>query len=471
MVTLRLRRGAVALAAAAAAAVLLAGSTTYAQPSQAPTALSAAQAKLKSAIDARYRVFASDGGLLLVPRKPLAGVGSIEVLESTISVNGTIVTGGELRQRLGADADSVLELSYLDPPARRALLLGGAAQQPPAAPTAETEQTPAEPGREAPARRRSDARVRIGGSVRIERDEVVNGAVVVVLGSATVEGEVRDDVVVVAGNARLGPDADVHGDVTVVGGRLDADPKAHVGGRINEIGLATPNVRLAPFSRWGWRLHPFHSWWNSPRFDLFAVSLRMLLFGLMSLVLVVVAPQATRRIERRVAADPWRSGFVGLLAQLVFIPLLVLTIVILVVSIIGIPLLVLIPFALLALLFALLIGFAGVAARVGSWAQERFGLTPPNRLVTVLLGLVAIWLLTMVGHVVALGGWPVWGLAAIFAVVGFLVEYVAWTVGFGAALLTRFGTRPRGDDTPVRMEPDLGPPPPVDPSLVDLDLK
>jgi hypothetical protein len=61
-------------------------------------------------------------------------------------------------------------------------------------------------------------------------------------------------------------------------------------------------------------------------------------------------------------------------------------------------------------------------------------------------------------------------LAAIFSAVGFVVEYLAWTVGFGAALLTRFGTRPVGA-APAAPEPHFEPPPPVDPSLIDVDLK
>jgi hypothetical protein len=233
--------------------------------------------------------------------------------------------------------------------------------------------------------------------VRVERDEVVNGAVVAVLGSATIDGEVRDDVVVVAGDVQLGPDANVHGDVTVVGGKLDVDRKARVGGQLNEIGFDSPRIRFRPFDRWGWPIHPFRSWWSSPVFNLFAVSLRMLLFGLLSLILVVAAPGPLGRIERRVTAEPWKSGLVGLFAQLLFVPLLVLTVVILAVSIIGIPLLLLVPFALLALLFALLIGFAGVATRAGRWVEERFGLAPRTRVVALVTGLVAIWALSLWG--------------------------------------------------------------------------
>ena len=454
-----------------AAAVLVTGPAAAGQPAP----VSAAHLRLKATIESRYRAFAVRDGILLVPRRPVAGVESIEMFDGTIGIDGRVVSGAELRQRLGANADAVIELSYLEPEARRTLLLGAsatpAAPPVPVPPAVVPEPVPQAPPAVERVRRRSDARVRIGGPVRIERDEVVNGAVVAVLGSVTVEGEVEDDVVAVAGDIRLGPDAIIRGSVTVVGGRLDIDPHARVAGEVNEIGFNVPRFRVRPIEVWGWRFHPFQKWWFSPSFDLFAVSLRMLLFALLSAVLVLAAPSRIGRIERRVAAEPWKSGLVGLLAQLLFVPLLVLTVVILAVSIIGIPLLLLIPFALLALLFALLIGFAGVASRVGRLAQERFGLMPQNRYVVVLIGLAAIWVLSLIGHLVALGGWPIWGLAAMFSAVGFLVEYLAWTVGFGAALLTRFGTRPAGEEPPVIMEPPPGPPAPVDVPLTDLDLK
>ena len=397
------------------------------------------------------------------------------MLDSTIAVNGRVVTGAELRERLGAGADAVIELTYLEPAARRALLFGPLPETPPAPPAPPPAQVAPQPSPPAPRpveprRRSSDARVRIGGSVTVSEDEVVNGSVVAVLGSATIRGEVEDEVVVVLGDVRLGPDANVHGDVTVVGGQLDADPQARVGGRVNEIGFDVPRMRWRPFEGWNFR-RPFPSWWFSPSFDFFTSSLRMLLFALLAMIAVFVAGRPIDCIERRVASEPWRAGLVGLLAQLLFVPALVLTVVFLAVSIVGIPLLLLVPFALLALLCALLIGFAGVACRLGRLAQERLGLAPQSRYLVLLIGLVAIWALSLAGHVIGLGGRVVWALAAPIGVIGFLVEYVAWTVGFGAAILTRFGTRPRVQPAPVVQEVELGPPPPVDPSLTDLDLK
>lgn len=457
------------------AAVLAAAVAAPAQPPSVSPATEAHQ-RLKTTIESRFRALATQGGVLLIPRRAESGVESIEVLENTVAVNGRVVTGAELRERLGAGADAVIELTYLEPAARRTLLFGPAPEAapppPPSPPPAQVtpEAGPPAPRPDQPRRRRSDARVRIGGSVTVGEDEVVDGSVVAVMGSATVRGEVSDEVVVVLGDVHLGPEANVHGDVTVVGGQVDADPQARIGGRVNEIAFDVPRIHWRPFENWSFR-RPFPAWWFSPSFDLFASSLRMLLIGLLAMMALLVAGRPIEAIERRVGSDPWRSGLVGLLAQLLFVPLLVLTVVILAVSIIGIPLLLLVPFALLAVLVALFIGFTGVACRLGRVAQQRLGLSPENRYVVLLIGLVAIWALTLAGHAIGLGGRALWALAAPVGVIGFLVEYAAWTVGLGAAILTRFGTRLGLPPAPVAQEVDLGPPPTVDPSLTDLDLK
>ena len=144
-----------------------------------------------------------------------------------------------------------------------------------------------------------------------------------------------------------------------------------------------------------------------------------------------------QRIADRVGRDPWLSGFTGLLAQLLFIPVLVLTIVILAVSIIGIPLLLLVPFVILGFLIATLVGFSGVALRIGRWAvgSER----PP--FVALAVGIVLVSAVALVARTLALLPVPLWPISWILGFSAFLLEYLAWTVGLGAALLTRFGTR------------------------------
>jgi hypothetical protein len=81
----------------------------------------------------------------------------------------------------------------------------------------------------------------------------------------------------------------------------------------------------------------------------------------------------------------------------------------------------------------MVMGFTGVAYHVGRMLNERFGWTGRGEYVTVLLGVVTIAAVTLLARSVALVaggilGWP-------FSVVGFVLEYAAWTLGFGAAIL------------------------------------
>ncbi len=444
--------------------VMLAAAGATAQPADRPAGRD--QARLRAAIEARYRVVPVQDGIVLVPRRAGTGVQSIDLSGGTIGIDGTIVTGAELRQRVPRDADAILQLTYLEPADRRALFgLPGSGTQAPAAgePPPSTVPAPA-PGGEPPAEehrppedtgvmlRRSDARVRIGGDIHIGEDEQVNGAVVAIGGSADVNGRVNDAVVVVLGDLHLGPKADVRGDVTVVGGTLDRNPQARVGGDVNDIGFDFPRLHIRP------RLERF-AWWDGwgegmPFFAslaLYGTVVRFVLFGILAFLVLLIARRPVERIEYAVASEPWKAGLVGLLAELLFIPVLVLTIVILVISIVGIPLLVLIPFALLALLVALLFGLTAVAYRIGRWMEGRFGWRVESVYMLLLFGLAAVWILTFLGRLTALGGWPVWFLASGITLIGFLVEYIAWTVGFGAVLLTRFGSR--GPVLPVAVSP------------------
>ena len=59
------------------------------------------------------------------------------------------------------------------------------------------------------------------------REPALSGQTVVVIGgSAGIDGEVQGEVVVIGGTATLGPHADIRRDVTVVGGTLQRDPAA-----------------------------------------------------------------------------------------------------------------------------------------------------------------------------------------------------------------------------------------------------
>ncbi len=407
--------------------------------------------QLRERAERRFQVVEVRRGMVLIPRSEAVRVRTIDINDGQVAIDGVPLTGRELRDRLGDDAELVAQLSFLDAAARRAFFAGAlAAPAPPAppAPPSAPLASPAEPGEggwtEAGRYRHGGARVRFGGDVTVAEDEAIGDDVVAILGSARVDGRVDGNVVAIAGSVHLGPKANVRGDVTAVGGSVERAESTIVSGQINEIRVAQPNfgplMNFHPWRDWHW----FGETVRNPfggSIDLVATLVRVGLVGLLAALMIAVLPAPVRRVADRVATEPWRAGFVGLAAQLLFVPLLVITVVVLAVSIIGIPLLLLVPFALLAVAVALLMGFAASACAVGQWVGRRAGSGMPGLLVSLVVGLAVVFALTVIAKFLGLVGLPVSMVLGVVLAIGFVVEYVAWTVGLGGVLLSRFGRR------------------------------
>lgn len=381
-------------------------------------------ADLRNRLRERYDVLSLQDGIGLVPRARDAGIRIIEVRNGTVSVDGQALSGGEVRTRLGADADLILRITYLNAADQRQLADPGAATPP-------LQQAPDAPST---TRVRRGELSQVGDSVTVARDELIDGDVSVVFGNADIQGEVDGDVNVVMGNAELGPQAEVRGDVNVVAGTINRAPGARIGGAVHIVGAGD-----------GWRGAGFPGRLRDTIFgrvgSLAGTLFRVAFVTLLALVVVAFGRPSVEQIADRASADPLRAGLAGFLGQLLFVPVLLITVVVLAVSIVGIPLLLLIPFAILLVLLAGLVGFTGVASYAGSVLNARLGWAERGPYMTVLLGVVAIALVTLLARAAAVIGGGV--LTFPIHVVGYLVEYVAWTLGFGAAILVWLTERRR----------------------------
>ena len=392
--------------------------------------------ELRRQVERRFDVFTVKDGVALRPRNAVRGVRTIEVSGGEIVIDGAPATGAELRDKLGADADFVIQLSYLDAAAQRTLF--GAPDTtlaPPPAPTP----PPSPPLAEAPERsrsRRSGEKIRIAGSVTVDPDEVISGDVVAIGGSAHVFGEVRGEVVAIGGMVELGPNAVVRKDVTVVGGTLRRDPTARIDGEVHEVGVgALSGVRWTPPSLatlwWGWTL--------GAAYALLATFIRVAVLCLLAAVVMLMGRDYVEQIGARAAAEPLKAGAIGFLAQVLFLPILIITIVLLVVTIIGIPLLLLIPFALLGLGAVAIVGFTAVGYHLGRLASARMGWTTLGPYLTTMVGILLVVSPLLIARLIGLGGGPLFPMTIGLGLIGVLIEYLAWTIGFGAVALARFG--------------------------------
>jgi hypothetical protein len=157
---------------------------------------------------------------------------------------------------------------------------------------------------------------------------------------------------------------------------------------------------------------------------------------------------------------------VGLLAEILFVPLLILVVFVLAISIIGIPLLVLVPFAILALMLGAFLGYVAVAERLGRWAERRFGWQFQSIYLVAGVGVVILYAFTLMGRILDLGGGPLRFFAVLCLFVGGLAQYLAWTVGLGGALITKLGTQDDWTGWRRRPAPETpAPPPPPAPAL------
>jgi len=283
--------------------------------------------------------------------------------------------------------------------------------------------------------RLTGTRIAVGQDVRIQRDEEVRDAVVVIGGNLVVEGRVRDGIFVAGGDIQLAPTADVRGDIVVVGGQITRDAGARHRGGISHVSIGDW------WSRQSWGFFPTVRFGQlGPWFMLAGTFARISVLALLMAVLLVVARAPVARVGRAAAAEPLRALLVGLAAEIFFVPFLVAASIGLAITIIGIPFVaVLVPIALIVAVFAFLLGFTAVACRLGEWVEDRLGWQPGNAFVSTAMGAMILLAPTLLARLVDLGSWAAGPLTFALVALGLTVEFVAWTMGVGATLMTGLG--------------------------------
>ena len=282
--------------------------------------------------------------------------------------------------------------------------------------------------------RLTGARIAFAQDIRVERDEEVTDAVVVIGGSATVDGRVREGIVVVGGNLHLSSTADVRGDVVLVGGQIVRDPGARLLGGVNYVSFGDwsrrnfgflPSVRFGEVGRW---------------LSLAGTLARISVLGLLMAVMLIVARAPVARVGRAALAEPLKAFVIGLAAEIFFIPALIAASIGLAITIIGIPFVaVLIPLAIVLAIFAFVLGFTALACRVGEWIEDRLGWQPGNAFVATAIGFMLLLAPTLIARFANVASDRTAPLALVLIAISLTVEFIAWTMGFGAAIVTGLG--------------------------------
>lgn len=249
-------------------------------------------------------------------------------------------------------------------------------------------------------------------------------------GSLDVLGTVNGNAVAIDGNVTLHRGAVVHGDVVAVGGQV-RNEGAIVDGEMRSIsalslGALHGTSVLTPTQRVRRALSLSVGWY--------------LVMAIIGLGVVLLAPAKVDAIAGVLRADFSRALVAGILGEFAIVPALVLGVVALAITIIGI---LAIPFVvvgfILALAGALALGYIVMAGMVGEWVLRRRDMLPGGRapVQSLIAGLTLFLFLWALGSLGSLGGLAGEMLRLLVAT----LTWAAVTVGFGATLLSRGGTR------------------------------
>jgi hypothetical protein len=284
--------------------------------------------------------------------------------------------------------------------------------------------------------RLTGTRVAIGQDVQVAADEEILDGVAVIGGSLRVDGRVRDGAVVVGGDVHLLPTAVIEGDLVLVGGTLIRDPGARVTGAVSYVSIGEWSRSVGLFNWWPRLVLGDAGRWIS----LGATVFRVALLAVLMVLVLLVARAPVARVGRAAAAEPVRAAIVGLAAEVLFLPLVLVVSIALGITIIGLPFVfLLVPLAFLLAFVALLLGYTALACRLGEWLEDRLGWRPRSAYLATALGMVLIVAPTLLARMLGVAPEPLRLAAFAVLTAGVLAEFLAWTIGLGAALMTGFG--------------------------------
>lgn len=270
------------------------------------------------------------------------------------------------------------------------------------------------------------------GDQRVAAGETTSGSIAAWHGDLDVAGRVDGNAVAVDGDVVIHPGAVVHGDVLAVGGKV-RNEGGTVDGEMRSLSALTVGpLPTAP---------PRSAGVTARRSVSLAVGWYLVL-AVIGLAVVLFARRNIETISERIRRDFTRSFLYGLAGQLLLVPALVATVVALAITVLGI---VLIPFAIvafcLAVAGALALGFIAMSFVIGDAAMRSRGAAvgggKAQLLQFLLIGLSIFLVLWVIGG--ALGGFGALGGLVRFIVM--VLTWVALTVGFGATLASRGGSR------------------------------
>ncbi|HZQ04977.1 MAG TPA: hypothetical protein VFD70_00240 [Anaerolineae bacterium] len=276
-----------------------------------------------------------------------------------------------------------------------------------------------------------------GCNVTVQQNATVQRNVTAFGGNVSNQGTINGSIVAFGGNVTIESSGVVNGNITAFGGNVLTQPgstvKGNIGKNLPPIPLPIPPVApVAPPQPANAisATYPFE-------FDWLGSLITALAFAALGALVVIIAPEQTRRVSSAIQTRPWGSAGVGCLT-LIVLPILAL---LLVITVVGLP----VAFVLSIVgIIAWIFGGIAVGYLAGEKILHAFRARDILPAVAVVVGVLV---LMVVGQI---------------PIVGWLISCLVGLLGIGAVVLTRFGTRvypapPTMVMTPAAATPNTAP--------------
>ncbi len=261
----------------------------------------------------------------------------------------------------------------------------------------------------------------LGGNLDITG--VIDGDAAVFGGNIKNRGKIDGELHVIGGTVYLDSGSVVTGDISMVGGTVERHDSALVMGKVESVEIKALEKVLPRISR-AFRLPRMLPGAQAfPRVVFLGMLIVLYLFNIL---VALIFPNAVDRVKDKIEQSIWASVGLGIVMQILFVPLIVLF----AVSIVGIPLIILLP---LAVFLATLFGVSALSITAGTRVVKGFNWKVESQLGLLSLGWLAIMLIPII---LILIGPPVFA-------IGFVIVYVALTIGLGGVIYALLKRAPR----------------------------
>ncbi len=292
--------------------------------------------------------------------------------------------------------------------------------------------------------------ISISGKSAIIEGEV-DGDVAVINGDLELYGEIEGDVAVIGGDAKLYSGSKIEGDFAVVGGKIYKEEGAKIEGVMTEASIGPFKVLLKfipPLISVPGKVE-IHEDKQAEEKGKIVVkvdrkgfkplkTIFVIIWGvslsLLALIIGLIIPAPVENMNMFIEKKAGYSFLTGFLAEILFVPVIIL----LAMSILGIPI---IPFFIIAFILALLLALVPSSLFTGKILKKNLTFLPNKPYILSFTGLLFVFVIWILGSLLNIGDSILGIFGLVITLIAIFILYLYFTFGLGSIILSRLGTR------------------------------